>query len=1403
MGACEGCGKEGTWADGHCGPCAARLLADETYVGEEPPPGGAEDETSLFSRAKTLVAGRYELIRVLGSGGMGGVHLALDHLLGVEVALKMPRREMLEDPVLRDLLRREVLAARRVTHACVCRVHDLVEWEGGLYLTMEAVEGETLKDLLARKGRLEPAEAIPLLRQIAEGLRAVHAAGVVHRDLKPANVLLATDGRVRLSDFGISCFSSSGESDGLVAGTPDYMAPEQAAGDAVDARADVFSYGVLAYETLAGFLPFPPRSPRSGGGGAPLGSAPLQTVIPGLDPVWKELVLRCLERDPARRFRDAGSLLEEWPGAVLPRPKPRPAGAPQRRLVTVLRVFILPSSVSALDPEDAADALKALEDRAEVAIRAHGGEMLQRTPEGVIAVWGAGASREDDAEMAVRAALETLAARAITSGPALDASAAVHTGQALVTPGPGGEATVAGEAVSGASSVAASAGSPGVFVSREAHSMVRGLFEVRGVSARGGSGTEVFRVLRALPRSFLDPKRGIEGISVPMIGRSGELARLRQKVEEAFQDSRTVLTTVVGEAGVGKSRLVREFVDRLDGFPEPPRVFRARAHPSMTSTPYGLLRDLFASAFGILDSDPSPEAAAKLERGVAGLTPGDGRALERAHFLGFIAGFGFRESASLKNILEDPAQIRARAFACLGELLGVVTGRGDRPPLPGIMPRHRPREGGRPVLVLLEDLHWADEPSLDAVAHLTAFRPDLPLAFLCATRSSLFDRRASWGEGEEAFDRMDLAPLGRGEMRKLVEAILSGVSGFPQDLKVKVVEQAAGNPFYAEELLKMFMDDGTLVAAPGGWAVAPGKTATLRLPPTLTAVLQTRLDALPEDDRGVLQCASVVGPVFWDSALEALPGEGDPHMQAALALPELRRKEMILRREASAFSGAQEFAFKHSLLRDAAYESVLLKRRKAWHGKVARWLEGEARAAGRMDQYGPFLAEHYERAGEGERALEHLVPAIRQSLDQGAYKEAAGLGERALALLEGLPPAVGGTPEEGRRREARCEILLRTGISEGFLGNYTAAISHLKGSLEEDPSGGGRASVAETYHFLGSCQIALEEAEGWTHLAQAVETARQSGDELLQMRCLMGAIFRRAERGYYKEAREDCLRAIRLGRHSRALGVRARMKLSLGSYYYQDGRGLRRARAYLEDAVAWFSRTDDLRGVLSALSTLTSVCQEIGDLDSAKRHGLEAISIAERMGSKDELSVLFAAVGNIYNKNKKTLEYCRWSLKAYCVAQKTGRWVIILASLSNLANSLLGMGRSPDAAALASWGLEKALSFKMHRHAVYLLWTLAEANQAQGRTVEAVEWMGAISASPALPQNLRSELDDLLVKWSSGVPPEAYESALARGRDKSLEVMAREVLESVPPPPGDPPIPQDILDAIQEEDLTT
>jgi ABC-type oligopeptide transport system substrate-binding subunit len=448
---------------------------------------------------------------------------------------------------------------------------------------------------------------------------------------------------------------------------------------------------------------------------------------------------------------------------------------------------------------------------------------------------------------------------------------------------------------------------------------------------------------------------------------------LKNIFQDVMEDSETQIVTLVGEAGIGKSRLVYEFEKWVELLPNDTWNFRGWASAGEESAPFGVLKRMFAFSFNILKSDSTAIVRDKLRSGMA-------IALDQyqADQVGHLLGFDLPVSQELNNALESES-FREHAIGNLIEYIRIVA--------------------QEPVVMFLEDIHWADDSSLDLIDQLANTIPDSRLMIVCLARSPLFERRPGWGEGQKAHSYLQIRALSRRNCRALVNEILHNVDEIPDMLCNLIIAGAEGNPFYVEELIKMLIDDNVIYDNDGQWCVELERLKETRVPPTLAGVIQARLDSLPADERVVLQRASVVGRLFWDMAVAELAVDKSDRINKQELIPLLesvRGRELVFRREYSTFANTDEYIFKHTLLRDVTYGTVLLKLRKVYHHQVAAWLE--AAAGDRLGEYLGLIASHYELAGDQDRAVDYLLRTGDRAMTGYAHQEAIDAYQRALKI---------------------------------------------------------------------------------------------------------------------------------------------------------------------------------------------------------------------------------------------------------------------------------------------------------------------------------------------------------------------------------------------------------------------
>jgi serine/threonine protein kinase/predicted ATPase len=1041
----------------------------------------------------------------------------------------------------------------------------------------------------------------------------------------------------------------------------------------------------------------------------------------------------------------------------------------QRRQLTVL--FADLAGVAALtegeDAEDVSELTSPLWPLVDEAVESHGGIVDKRVGETLIALWGARAAREDDPERAVRAALamqaavaEFVAKNLPHAGIARDASPAqpeaasgeksspsgaheekssqdagperlmrvgVSTGLVLLGEvGATGELKVTGDPVRLAGRLFQAAPAGSVLISHDTYRHVRGVFNVNAPETLPSSGrsepVQFYRVKSAKPRAFRAQTRGVEGVETRMVGRKGELRRLTDALETVFEERELRVLTVIAEAGLGKSRLLYEFNNWIELLPELWYIFNGRAGASTQRLPYSLVRDVFSFRFEIQDSDPPEVAREKLERGMLAMCKGtsEEEVLQRAHFVGQLIGFDFSASKHLSGILDDARQIRDRAFRYASQFFADIARQ-------------------YPVAVYLDDIHWADDGSLDFVDYLARNCSQVPMLILCLARPMLIERRPAWGEGREHHERIILQPLSKKESRQLVEEILRRAHGVPPELREMIVGGAEGNPFYVEELIKMLIDQRVIVPGALEWSVDATRLGQVHVPPTLTGVLQARLDRLTPEEKSVLQRASVIGRVFWDGAVEHL---GSPQTgasaaassragDAASAAPSggvgdtfeaLRRKELIYRREASAFAGAREYIFKHALLRDVTYESVLKRERREYHRRAAEWLARHS--GGRVGEYAGLIAEHYERAQSYEDAAEWFGRAGRQARETYAPETAINFYRKALDFLPNVEKREGADAlavqtlrmewyeglGETLRVQARyadaVEAYQQMRAAAGAL-NLPAAQAHAWNEIALV-----RASQMDTHAAFDSARraelLSRQAGAGVTarvEVAQALNLQSQASSRLGET----GAALRLADRALALTSD--------LGESGRR--VRAESLKSLGMAYHALGK-FEQADEFKAQSLATYRELDDLLKVGNLLNSLGETARLRGDYAAAFARYQEALAIAREIGNRNGEILYLANLGG-----------ARVGLGEYEAAAADLHQTIEMATAAGfiglsenyrfLAEALLGQGKTAEALDAARRALELGREIENQEHVAEAWRVLGIIASHKGSKVEVGE----------------------------------------------------------------------------------
>jgi tetratricopeptide (TPR) repeat protein len=902
------------------------------------------------------IFGRFEIASVAGRGAMGTVYRAYDRLEGCAVAVKLLRFDEEEQA---DRWRREVSLLAELSHPAIVRYieHGTVPGESPrAFLVLEWLEGETLRQRLAR-GALGVPEVLSLGRRVASALAAAHARQMLHRDIKPENLLLVDEriDRVKVIDFGIArrVHETPLTASGVVVGTPQYLAPEQARGaTSLDGRVDLFALGSVLHECLTGRLLWAGDDVMAVLAKILFEPAP---PLPGVPAELAELVLSLLAKPKGDRPADALEVARALarmageedsppgstpvasappdpeglaaattsPGAHGHRPRyHRRGGAPRPALSGTEQRF---GCILFMRGGGPATSLAAALERV-----AWFGAEAEALPGGSLVVMLLGG---DPTEQARRAARCALMLADLVEQPRI----ALVSGRWSPAP-----PTAAGSPLDQAAHLLGRTQSGAIRVDPATAALLDSRFAL---------SSDVGGPLLLGELAVAEGARTVCGRATPCVGRERELAELVGLVDEALSEPVARAVVVSAPEGNGKTRLLSELSRRLDERGASPRVVSATGSALGAGSPYGVLRALLRHAAGLSGGDPAADHDGLCRRLAETVPAADlGRLAE---LLGGQLGAAppGPPSPALVAAREDPRLMGDSIRAAWLDWLDAETAAG-------------------PLMIVVDDLQGSDRASLRLLDAALGRLRDRPLVVLALGRPELHDLFPQLWRDREV-QEVRLAGLTRRASERLVREVL----GPELDAGTLdwIVERAGGNPFYLEELVR---------------AVAGGAR---ELPDSVVGMIQARLDALDGEARRVLRAASVFGATFWRGGIEALVGAALPIASVDEWLADLVGREVITPQPTSRFAGEPEYSFRYQAVREAAYAALTASDRVLAHGLAGTWLE----RAGERDAV--VLARHFEVGGERERAVTCWQQAAEHALASSDLEATLNLSARAVA----------------------------------------------------------------------------------------------------------------------------------------------------------------------------------------------------------------------------------------------------------------------------------------------------------------------------------------------------------------------------------------------------------------------
>ena len=901
----------------------------------------------------------------------------------------------------------------------------------------------------------------------------------------------------------------------------------------------------------------------------------------------------------AKFCTECGTSLAPAVTATAAPPVASPEPAEERRRATVLFADLSGYTAVAerLDPEDTKALVDSALGRLSREVTERGGHIDKYIGDNVMAVFGAPVAHEDDPERAVLAGLAMqeamteinteIAARAASRDVELALRVGINTGEVLA--GRVGDSyTVIGDAVNLAARLQA-AGRPGTVTvgpaTRRLTDSSIAYRELEPLDLKGKS--EPIPACEAIGSVTRDG--GSVRRAAPMVGRDDELLLLRSQFDRARRESRPCLVTVFGQAGVGKSRLLDELAAEVADRDGNAEILVGRSPAYGTSTAYAALAEIIRGRFEIPETAEPEDVRALLRSGMTELEDGgddEFDALRTSALIGRL--LGVEEDADPAED-PDPKRTRDRIFAAVRAVLESLSRRG-------------------PLVIAIEDIHWADEGMLDLIEHLAGWSQG-PILIVCLAREELLDRRPTWGGGRRNATTISLDPLGPEAARELVGALI-GEAAVDEGLARDVADQSGGNPLFAEEMVNRLREkDGAEQGT---------------LPDSVHAVLAARLDALEEEQRRLLQAASVVGQSFSEHTVDELLGG----VGVDSALAELVARDMLIPATVSRLEGEREFAFKHALVRDVAYETLPRAVRARRHHEVA--LIVEHRAGANPEAVAALLAEHHNRAAEladqSSFPAEELAELHRSAgeASRTAGDVAASLYSNAEAMLHYRAAL-----EHAPNPEERAQVEEALGDIAFRVGHVDDAIASWESALAFQSRQGAPRRIGELHRKIGSALWHKADREASiSHFQEGIDLLKDGEPcrELIELYEEAASLY--VETGDNMLAIYAAEKAQRL---AEALGQSAtvsRTHLTFGRVFGRIG-DAERARQSLERALELARHAGPGQTIRALLALGQHLEIAEADYAEASEHYREGLRLADELGDVPAQIELHAALGRL------------------------------------------------------------------------------------------------------------------------------------------------------------------------------
>ncbi len=992
---CPKCDSENPSSARFCNNCSGPLMPiEETKVYSKEDVLEPERKLSVGS----VVGNKFKIVAELGGGGMGIVYKAVDTKLKRSVALKFLPSKLTRDKEYTQRFIQEAQAASSLDHPNICTIFEISETnDQEIFIAMAYYAGTTLKRKI-KQGALPVLDAVEYGIQIAQGLDKAHSGGIVHRDIKPANVMITEENFVKILDFGLAKLTGQTGmyDDSRILGTAAYMSPEQARGEEVDHRTDLWSLGVLLYEALSGQLPFKGENEQtyifSILNNSPEPITELRSEIPE---ELERIIYKCLRKKLDDRYQSAQMLLShlqklrstlerETKDRILQQEeRAKIAKEAERRHVTVMCIEITGYAelLEKMDPEEVASLMNRYFKIFGSIETKYGVRVDKQSENNITIFFGVPKAMEDAPKKAINVAIEIRNkiqqfTKMENLPVSIDVRIGINTGIVIIGVMDDEEKRdipVIGEAVNVASQLKDITATGRIYVGPLTHKYTHEEYKYKPlkiITFKGKPGpVPVFELLseqEKIHRTGLGIDREIHS---DMVGREKDLNKLHLHLMKVINGEGSI-TNVIGEAGIGKSRLILELtnIDEIAKI----NLLKGRALSIGKNLSFHPIIDILKNWIGIEEKDNSGEAVQKLEKAIRRVYP-DG-ADEIYPFISTLMGMKIAgEHAKRLKGIEGEA-LEKLILKSLRELIEKIAEE-------------------KPLVIIFEDLHWADQTSVKFLESLYRLAENNPILFINVFRPDYRDTskrilRTVKSRYKEFCTEIHLESLDENQSEILINNLLK-IEGLSPGIKDIVIKKTGGNPFFIEEVMRSFIDDGVVEITDGKFRITK-KVDSVIVPDSINEVLMARIDKLDEETKSLLKIASVIGRNFF---YKILVDVAETVEEVDERLDYLKDIQLVLKRERMR---EIEYLFKHALAQEAAYESILLKKRKKLHLKIANSIESVF--SDRIHEFYGMLALHYSKGEDLDKAEEYLIKAGEEALKSSASSEALHYYRDALQI---------------------------------------------------------------------------------------------------------------------------------------------------------------------------------------------------------------------------------------------------------------------------------------------------------------------------------------------------------------------------------------------------------------------